>query len=71
MAYQRHDKDGNPASVSPYVRHDSNNAVSATPANYVRHDTDCAEETTQPTSVAQEDVYGNTFLDFNGDYVSN
>ena len=56
MAYQRHDKDNQPVT---------------TINTYVRHDKDCAVASTQPGYVEKTDSYGNTYRDYNADYVSN
>ena len=86
MAYQRHDVDNNPVlSIDPYQRHDVDN-VADTPSAYqrhdvdndvvltidpfVRHDTDNVADVPQPTSSDATDVYGNTYKNFNGDYVA-
>ena len=71
MAYQRHDENNLPESVSPYVRHDKDNAVDTPHGDYVRYDENNVIDSTQPTSVEQTDVFGNTYDDWNGDYVSN
>ena len=53
MAYQRHDKDCNPAPA---------------PEPYERNDIDC-DPATQPGFTEATDSYGNTYRNYNADYV--
>ena len=54
MAYQRHDENCNPAPA---------------PQPYTRHDENCVEDTEQPAFTEATDVYGNTYRNYNADYV--
>lgn len=53
MAYTRHDVDNNPAAVGVYSRHDEDNVI----------------DSPQPTYTEATDSYGNTYRNYNGDYV--
>ena len=55
MAYQRHDKDNNPT---------------AAPQPYQRHDENCDVDLDQPAHTEATDVYGNTYRNYNADYVA-
>ncbi len=53
MAYIRHDVDNNPEAVGTYSRHDEDNVI----------------ESPQPAYTEVTDSYGNTYRNYNGDYV--
>lgn len=69
MAYQRHDKDNNPVTLSSYQRHDKDNNPVASIDTFVRHDVNNVADSPQPTSTNVTDVFGNTYKNFNADYV--
>lgn len=71
MVYQRHDKDNNPLNTAEYLRHDKDCSERSPHENYVRHDKTCTQVTPQPTSTAEEDDFGNTYLNYDGDYIAN
>lgn len=70
MAWVARNSDNTPRTPSPYVRHDENNSVATPAADYVRHDEDNNADAVQPTSVEATDDYGNTYDNYNGDYVA-
>jgi len=70
MAWQPHDKDNNPRTPSQYVRNDINcNPVVGPIGTYERNDINCDPDATQPTATTVTDPYGNTYSNWNGDYV--
>ena len=69
MTYQRHDKDNNPVSVGSYVRHDKDNVEVTTIEDFIRHDVDNVADNPQPSSSVATDVFGNTYKNFNADYI--
>ncbi len=70
MVWQARNSDNTPRTPGPYVRHDENNAVDTPAADYVRYDESNVIDTTQPASVEVTDDYGNTYDNYNGDYVA-
>ena len=68
MAYIRHDKDCNPAAApAPYERHDVNcDPAVDLPANLADKD---PEVVYKPSYTEVTDSFGNTYRNYNADYV--
>ena len=68
MAYTRHDKDCQPAAAPlPYVRHDVNcDAAEELPADPADKD---PEVRYQPSYTEVTDSFGNTYRNYNADYI--
>jgi hypothetical protein len=68
MAYQRHDENCNPAPApQPYQRHDENcNPAVAQPVDPTDKD---PEVTYEPSYTEATDTFGNTYRNYNSDYV--
>lgn len=54
-----------------YIRHDENCDPAPAPETYVRHDENNVAEDPQPGYVEATDTYGNTYRNWNADYVAN
>jgi len=52
-----------------YQRHDVNNNPVTSIESYKRHEIDCTESPVQPQYNTVTDSYGNTYENWNGDYV--
>jgi len=69
MTWQPRYSDNSPRTASTYVRHDINGNVVTSIDTYVRHDITGAVVTPQPSTTTVTDPYGNTYSNWNGDYV--
>ena len=69
MAYQRHDENNNPVTVSPYQRHDKDNTPVASIDVYERHDINNQDVDISELIELATDVFGNIFRNYSGGYV--
>ena len=54
-----------------YIRHDINGDPAPAPEPYERNDINCNPTVPQPSYTEATDSYGNTYRNYNADYVSN